>query len=261
MQDYETLQLKTEEKIGWIMLNREKALNALNKRMINELGDVVEKIQNDPKVGVGIIIGGGHKAFSAGADLQEIKALTIKDAFDYSQTAQNVFNCIEKSEKPIIACVNGIAMGGGAELALSCHLRVASKNAKLSFPEAGLGGIPGMGGTQRLPRLIGKSFCLYFLLTGKAITAEQGYQLGIFHKVVDPEEVESAAEALAKDLLKKSPLSMKSIIQAVTIGSDGALLNGLALESALMAAMSESEDKEEGIKAIFEKRLPSFSGK
>ena len=148
----------------------------------------------------------------------------------------------------------------GAELALSCHLRIAADKAKMAFPEAGLGGIPGMGGTQRLPRLIGKSLALSYLLTGDMISAEQGLQFGLFYKVVSMDEIKGAAEKMAKSLLKKSPLSLKFVIQAVTKGTEGPLEGGLVLESALMAAMSGSADKKEGIKAIFEKRPPIFKG-
>lgn len=258
--EYKTLLLEAKDQIAWVTLNRVKTMNALNAKMVKEIGDVVEKIEKDPDIRVAIITGAGEKAFSAGADLQEIEALSIKGAFDYSRAAHRVFNMIEESGKPVIACINGLAMGGGAELALSCHIRIVAKNAKVGFPEAGLGGIPGMGGTQRLPRLIGKSLALSFLLTGDMISAEQGFQFGLFHKLVPQDEIKMAAEKMAKSLLKKSPLSLKFVIQAVNNGTEGPLDEGLVLESALMAAMSGSDDKKEGIKAIFEKRSPVFKG-
>ncbi|UCF57183.1 MAG: enoyl-CoA hydratase/isomerase family protein [Deltaproteobacteria bacterium] len=255
---YKNILYETKEGIGWITLNRPEAMNALNTAMIQELGDAMEKVEGDSETGVVIIMGAGDKAFSAGADLKEIQKLTIKGAFDYSRLAHRIFSQIEQSGKPVIACINGMAMGGGAELALSCHLKIASDRARLSFPEAGLGGIPGMGGTQKLPRLIGKSVALYYLLTGDTISAEIGLQLGLIHKVSPPEELRGGAEDLAKNLLKKSPLSLKFVIQAVTNGTEGNIEEGLVLESALMAAMTSSGDKEEGIKAIFEKRPPKF---
>lgn len=259
--EYTTILYEPKDQIGWIILNRPEAMNALNTTMIQELDDVMGKAEADPQIRVAIITGAGDKAFSAGADLKEIEALRIREAFDYSRSAHRVFNRIEQLGKPVIACINGLAMGGGAELALSCHLKIASERAKLGFPEAGLGGIPGMGGTQRLPRLIGRSSALYYLLVGDMIDAERGLQLGLIHKAVPVEELRKEAEELAKSLLKKSPLSLKFIIHAVTNGLEGHLEEGLVLESALMAAMSASEDKEEGIKAIFEKRPPVFKGK
>ena len=258
--EYETLIYEAKEGIAWITLNRPKAMNALNTRMIGELGDVIDTIERDDGVRVAVIKGEGGKAFSAGADLKEIAALKIKSAFDYSRVAHRVFNRIEQCGKPVIACVNGMAMGGGAELALSCHLRVAVEGAQLGFPEAGLGGIPGMGGTQRLPRLIGKGIALSYLLTGDMIQADQGLQFGLYQKVFSGEDLEQGTEKLAKKLAKKSPLSVKFIIQAVARGVDGDIEEGLVLESALMALMSSSEDSKEGIKAIFEKRPPTFKG-
>lgn len=256
--EYKTLLFEPKDQVAWVTLNRPKAMNALNTEMIKEIGDVVEKIDEDPDIRAAIITGAGEKAFSAGADLQEIEALSIKGAFDYSRAAHRVFNRMGEAGKPVIACINGLALGGGAELALSCHLRIAADKAKMAFPEAGLGGIPGMGGTQRLPRLIGKSLALSYLLTGDMISAEQGLQFGLFHRVVSLDEVKAAAEKMAKNLLKKSPLSLKFVIQAVIKGTESSLEGGLVLESALMAATSESEDKKEGIKAIFEKRAPVF---
>ncbi|MDP2644514.1 MAG: enoyl-CoA hydratase/isomerase family protein [Desulfobacterales bacterium] len=258
--EYETLIVETKDQIGRITLNRPKAMNALNTAMIRELGNVLESIEKDPQVQVVIITGAGDKAFSAGADLKEIEALKIKGAFDYSRAAHRVFSRIEQFGKPVIACINGLSLGGGAELALSCHLKVASEKAKIGFPEAGLGGIPGMGGTQRLPRLVGRSAALFYLLTGDMIGAEKGLQLGLIHKTAGTEEVMAEAEKMAKSLLGKSPLSLKFIIQAVTSGMEGHLEEGLVLESALMTAMSSSEDSNEGIKAIFERRPPQFKG-
>lgn len=258
--EYKTIVFEPKEQIGWITLNRPEAMNAFNTTMVAELGDLMGQVEKDKEIRVVVVNGAGDKAFSAGADLKEIQALTVKDAFDYSRAAHRVFDGIEQSGKPVIACINGMAMGGGAELALSCHLRVASDASKISFPEAGLGGIPGMGGTQRLPRLIGRGRALAYLLTGDVIEAEKGLELGLIHKVFPKDELPTGIEKLAKALLKKSPLSLKYIIQAVMNGVDGHIEEGLLLESSLMAAMSGSEDKKEGIKAIFEKRAPVFKG-
>jgi enoyl-CoA hydratase len=258
--EYETLLYEAKNQVGWITLNRPAAMNALNVAMIRELGDCAQKLEADASIRVVVIKGAGDKAFSAGADLKEIAPLGTKGGFDYSRAAHRAFTAIERLGKPVIGCINGLAMGGGAELALACHIRIVSEKAKLSFPEAGLGGIPGMGGTQRLPRLIGKSLGLFYLLTGERISPELGLQSGLYHKVVKDEELMAAAEEMAMGLAKKSPLSLKFIIQAVTSGMDGSQEEGLVIESSLMSAISGSEDKKEGLQAIAEKRAPNFKG-
>ncbi len=258
--DYENIIYEPKDDIGWITINRPKAMNALSTSLLAELCDAFKTLEEDGNIRAVVIKGAGEKAFSAGADLGEIKDLKIRGAFDYSRAAHRAFNAVEQCGKPVIACINGLAMGGGAELALSCHIRVAAEGAKIGFPESGLGGMPGMGGTQRLPRLIGKGAALSYLLTGDMIKAEQGLKLGLYHQIFPNEEVAQGAEALAKKLVKKSPLSLKFIIQAVTNGLEGNIEEGLVLEAALMAALKNSEDAEEGLKAIFEKRPPTFKG-
>ena len=228
---YENIICESKDRTAWITLNRGKAMNALNTAMLRELGDALDKIEADADVRVVVITGAGEKAFSAGADLSEIKSLKVAESFDYSRAAHRVFDRIEKFGKPVIACINGMALGGGAELALSCHLKIAAQGAKISFPESGLGGVPAMGGTQRLPRLIGKNLALYYLLSGEAIKAEDGQRYGLIHKVAPKEELVAATEALVKTLLQKSPLSMKFIIQAVTSGMEGHQDEGLMMET------------------------------
>lgn len=258
--DYENILYEPKDGIGWITINRPKAMNALSTSLLAELCDAFKTLEEDGNIRAVVIKGAGEKAFSAGADLGEIKDLKIRGAFDYSRAAHRAFNAVEQCGKPVIACINGLALGGGAELALSCHIRVAAEGAKIGFPESGLGGMPGMGGTQRLPRLIGKGAALSYLLTGDMIKAEQGLKLGLYHQIFPNEEVAQGAEGLAKKLVKKSPLSLKFIIQAVTNGLEGNIEEGLVLEAALMAALKNSEDAEEGLKAIFEKRPPIFKG-
>lgn len=258
--DYQNILYEPKDGIGWITINRPKAMNALSTSLLAELCDAFKTLEEDGNIRAVVIKGAGEKAFSAGADLGEIKDLKIRGAFDYSRAAHRAFNAVEQCGKPVIACINGLALGGGAELALSCHIRVAAEGAKIGFPESGLGGMPGMGGTQRLPRLIGKGAALSYLLTGDMIKAEQGLKLGLYHQIFPNEEVAQGAEGLAKKLVKKSPLSLKFIIQAVTNGLEGNIEEGLVLEAALMAALKNSEDAEEGLKAIFEKRPPIFKG-
>jgi len=258
--DYENILYEPKESIGWITINRPKAMNALSTALLAELCNAFKALKEDGDIRVVVIKGAGEKAFSAGADLGELKDLKIRGAFDYSRSAHRAFDTIEQCGKPVIACVNGLALGGGAELALSCHVRVAAEGAKLGFPESGLGGMPGMGGTQRLPRLIGKSMALSYLLTGDMIKADQGLKLGLYHQIFPNEEVVKGAEETAKKLAQKSPLSMKFIIQAVINGREGHMAEGLVLEAALMAAQKNSEDAAEGLKAMFEKRPPNFKG-
>ncbi len=258
--DYQNILYEPKDGIGWISINRPKAMNALSTSLLAELCDAFKTLEEDGNIRAVVIKGTGEKAFSAGADLGEIKDLKIRGAFDYSRAAHRAFNAVEQCGKPVIACINGLAMGGGAELALSCHIRVAAEGAKIGFPESGLGGIPGMGGTQRLPRLIGKGAALSYLLTGDMIKAEQGLKLGLYHQIFPNEEAVQGAETLAKKLVQKSPLSLKFIIQAVTNGLEGNIEEGLVLEAALMAALKNSEDAEEGLRAIFEKRTPTFKG-
>jgi len=258
--DYENILYEPKDGIGWITINRPKAMNALSTTLLAELCNAIKTVEEDGDIRVVVIKGAGEKAFSAGADLGEIKDLTIKGAFDYSRAAHRALNAVEQCAKPVIACINGLAVGGGAELTLGCHIRVAAEGAKIGFPESGLGGIPGMGGTQRLPRLIGKGVALSYLLTGDMIKTEQGLNCGLYYQIFPNEEVVQGAEALAKKLAQKSPLSLKFIIQAVANGLEGNIEEGLVLEAAFMAAIKNSEDSAEGLKAIFEKRPPTFKG-
>lgn len=257
---YENILYEKKGPTAWITLNRPKAMNALSTTLISELCKAIKEAEVDAEVHVVVIKGAGEKAFSAGADLQELQPLKIRGAFDYSRSAHRAFSTIEQCSKPVIACVNGLAIGGGAELALSCHMRLASEKTKMGFPESGLGGIPGMGGTQRLPRLIGKSAALPYLLSGEMIKADEGNKLGLFFKVFSVEELDKGAASIAESLAKKSPLALKLIIQAVTNGTEGNLEEGLVLEAALMAALKNSEDAQEGLKALFEKREPQYTG-
>lgn len=257
---YENIIYEVKETTAWITINRAKAMNALSTGTLKDFSDALDVIEADDAVRVVVITGDGDKAFSAGADLKEIQALKVAGSFNYSRAAHRVFDRIEKFCKPVIACINGLALGGGAELAVSCHLRIAGDKAKIMFPESGLGGVPGMGGTQRLPRLIGKSRALYYLLTGAPIKAEEGLQYGLIQQVAPMEELAGAAEKLAQNLAQKSPVAMNFIIQAVTSGLEGHQDEGLVMEAVIMAAMTYTEDKKEGIGAMFEKRPPVFKG-
>lgn len=250
-----------KEGIGIITINRPDKLNALNKELLGELKGLLEVIRRDEKIKVVIITGSGQKAFAAGADISEIAELGLESGLSFSKEAQSVTNAIEELGKPVIGGINGLALGGGFELALSCHLRIFSENAKVGLPEVGLGAIPGMGGTQRLPRVIGKSRALYYILTGEMIDAEEAKQMGLANKVVSSDKLMDSCMELARTILKKGPLAVSLAIQAVNSALEMGQNEGLTLEATLMTLACGSEDKNEGIKAFLEKRKPVFKGR
>ena len=217
--------------------------------------------KEDESVRVLIITGSGDKAFVAGADIGEIKNFGLKEGFDFLRTGHRMNNDIETLGKPVIAAVNGLALGGGCELAMSCTLRIVSEMAKLGLPELGLGVIPGYGGTQRLPRLIGKGPALWYLLTGEMIDAAKAVDLGLANLVVKPEELIQVALDVARMIAAKAPLAVKMAICAVNYGTGVDLETGLVLEAALGNLGIASDDKNEGISAFFEKRKPDYKGK
>ena len=216
--------------------------------------------KEDESVRVLIITGSGDKAFVAGADIGEIKNFGLKEGFDFLRTGHRMNNDIETLGKPVIAAVNGLALGGGCELAMSCTLRLVSEKAKLGLPELGLGVIPGYGGTQRLPRLIGKGPALWYLLTGEMINAEKAVDLGLASLVVKPDELMAKALDVAGKIAAKAPLAVKMAMCALNYGSGVDLETGLVLESACTNVVIGTEDKKEGISAFFEKRKPDYKG-
>jgi len=258
---FENIILEMKEKAAWITINRPKALNALNIATLSELETALDEIEKNEDIWVGVITGSGDKAFGAGADLNELSKLSLTNALAYSKMGHRIFGKIERMGKPFIAGINGMALGGGFELALACTLRIMSQQAKLSFPELSLGGLPGFGGTQRLPRVIGKSRALWYLLTGERIDADSALKMGLVHKVVAPEAVQEECDKLAGLLCQKSPVSVRLALQAVNSGSEIDLENGLDLEAALMTIAMLTEDAKEGIDAVLGKRRPSFRGK
>jgi enoyl-CoA hydratase len=249
------------EGIGIITINRPDKLNALNKELLGELRGLIERVKSNGQIKVVILTGSGEKAFAAGADIGEIAELGLTNAFAFSRDLHQVTNVIEDLGKPVIGGINGLALGGGFELALACHLRIFSENAKVGLPEVGLGAIPGMGGTQRLPRIIGKTRALWYILTGEMIDAESALRMGLVNKVVPPANLMEACLELAKTLLKKGPLAVSLALQAVHSGLEMGQTEGLILESTLMTIACASEDKNEGIKAFLEKRKPNFKGR
>lgn len=256
-QSYNTIALeKDEEGIATVTINRPKKLNALNDEVLNELADMFKAIQIDETITGIIITGSGKKAFVAGADIKELRALDDRSGRMASQKGQQIFQLIEDTRRPVVAAVNGYALGGGAELAMACHLRIAGKNAVFGLPEVGLGLIPGYGGTQRLPALVGKARALEMILTGKQVKAEEAKQLGLVNGI-DENPVEAAKELLQK-ILQNGPIAVRDAIKAV-YHSDHR--SGYQVEADLFGQLCETEDFLEGTSAFLEKRKPEFKGK
>jgi len=261
---YETLLFETKARIGYVTLNRPQILNAQNPEMFGELADVFGQIKRDPEVGVVILTGAGDRAFCAGADINFLKQLaqtTPMAAKTFVEKNRLAFNAIAHLRKPVIAAVNGFALGGGCELAMACHMRIAAENARFGQPEINLGLFPGAGGTQRLPRLVGKGLAIEMMLTGEAISAQEAYRIGLVNKVVPATELLPTAEKLAQQILAKAPLATGVILEAVQHGMEMTLAEGLQLEENLFGVICGTEDMREGTAAFLEKRQPTFTGK
>ncbi len=258
---YDNVIYEVKDNVGVLTINRPKMLNALNGQTIDEIRSVLSEAKDDKQVRAIIVTGSGEKAFVAGADITEFVDIGIDQGFDFSRNGQKMGRDLEWMGKPSIAAVNGMALGGGMELALSCTFRILSENAQLGLPEAGLGVIPGYGGTQRLTRMIGKSRALWTILTGDMINAQDALQMGLANVVVKPEDLMEHAFKVAKKLLKKAPLAVKLAIMAVNHGAETDLESGLVYEAAFANVLLNSEDKREGINAFMEKRKPNFTGK
>jgi enoyl-CoA hydratase len=258
---FQTIELQIEGGIATITLNRPKALNALNLAMVGELQQAMRQVRDEPTVRVVVITGAGDKAFAAGADITEFKGMSPVDAWVFTQQIQMVYLEIERLPKPVIAAVNGYALGGGCELMLACDIVYASDRAKIGQPEINLGIIPGSGGTQRLPRLIGKQRAKELVLTGDMINAQEAWNLGLLNKVVPSDQLMTEVKKLADKLLAKGALTLKAAKEAIEEGYDIELERGLGIEGKLFALCFATEDKTEGVNAFLEKRPPNFKGK
>ncbi|MCC8408355.1 enoyl-CoA hydratase-related protein [Mucilaginibacter sp. UR6-1] len=253
--------VEIRSRICYIIINRESKLNALNFSTLAELGEAIKQAFLNTDVGGIIITGAGPKAFVAGADIAEFAPLDTDGGRKMAETAQhNVFDVIEHGNKPVIAAINGFALGGGLELAMACHIRLASANAKLGLPEVTLGLIPGYGGTQRLTRLVGKGRALEMILTADMITAEQALQFGLVNHVVKPDALLPKAEEIMNKILTRAPLAVASAIKAVNAAITDAE-KGFDVEINEFAACFATDDTREGIAAFTEKRKPDFKGK
>jgi enoyl-CoA hydratase len=247
--------------IAYVTVNRPKVLNALNMATMEELRTAFHDIKNDAAVRVVIVTGAGEKAFIAGADIGELAQNDAVTAKEYTHRGQSVLNLIENLGKPVIACINGFALGGGCEIAMACTMRLASENAKLGQPEVKLGIIPGYGGTQRLPRLVGKGIAMQLLLTGEMITAQEAHRIGLVNEVVPAAELIPRAEAIAQRVIANGPLAVQYTMEAVNKGMEMPLAEGLYLEAVLFGVVSATEDKKEGTAAFLEKRPAQFKGR
>lgn len=254
---YNNLLNSVENGILTITINRENKLNALNRETLTEISAAVSQAINNPEVGAIIITGAGNRAFAAGADIAELKNLDKRGAFRLSkQVHEDVFNMIEHSPKPVIAAINGFALGGGLELALACHIRIASENARMGLPEVSLGLIPGYGGTQRLPKLIGKGRAFEIILGGDMIDASTAYQTGLVNHVVPADFLLSSAMVLMQKILQRSPLALAAAIKAIN-ASDSE--NGFETEITEFSKCFDTPDFVEGVSAFIEKRNPEFN--
>jgi len=268
---YENITHEVREQIAYVTINRPKVLNALNMATLEEVRDCFLQITSDKNVRVVILTGSGEKSFVAGADINELAKNDPVVAKEYTHKGQAVLDLLENCGKPVIACVNGFALGGGCELAMACTMRLATPAAKFGQPEVKLGIIPGYGGTQRLPRLVGKGIAAQLLLTGDMITAYEAHRIGLVNEVVDAGEGADAAahkakmigraEEIAGKIIAMAPLAIQYTLEAVNRGYDLTLADGLFLEATLFGVCCATEDKKEGTSAFLEKRAANFQGR
>ena len=257
----ENLLYEKKGAITYVTLNRPKVLNALNQRTWENLRTACEDARDDAAVRGVILTGAGDKAFIAGADISELAQVTAVEAEKSSSYGQEVLNLIEHLGKPVIAAVNGYALGGGCETAMACTIRVAVEHAKFGQPEVTLGLIPGGGGTQRLPRLVGKGRALQLILSGGMISAQEAYRIGLVNEVVPAAELITRAEAILQQIFANAPIAVQYSLEAVNKGLETSLAEGLALEASLFGLCAGTEDKKEGTQAFLQKRPPQFQGR
>lgn len=257
---FENLSVEISDRIARVTINRPNVLNALNEQTVREIHTVFSTLGDDRNVRVVILTGAGEKAFVAGADINELAQVTPLGGEASSRLGQEALLEIEDLGKPVIAAINGFALGGGLEIALACHFRFASENAKMGLPEVGLGIIPGYGGTQRLPRIVGLGIALELITTGRMIDAAEALRIGLVNAVLPQAELLPHAEKVAHEILSKGPLAVRCAMDAAIGGLDSTLEQGLAQESTYFGLLSATTDMREGLKAFLEKRKPAFGG-
>jgi enoyl-CoA hydratase len=258
---FDNLLIERDGAIAVVTLNRPKVLNALNSQTLAELATAMAAFKTDDGVRAVVLTGAGDKSFVAGADINELAVLSPVAGKEHARHGQAIFDAIEQLGKPVIAAINGFALGGGCELALACTLRVAADTARFGQPEINLGLIPGYAGSQRLPRLVGKGMALEILLTGDMVSAQRAYEIGLVNRVVPAAELLVEARKLAHALAAKAPIAVRYIIDAVNTGLDLPLAAGEYLETSLFGTIASSADMKEGTTAFLEKRKPVWQGK
>ena len=256
----ENIRIERGDGAAWVTVDRPKALNALNRATIAELSQGFEELRQDRSVAVVLLTGAGEKAFIAGADISELAQETPASARENSLSGQAMCRAIEECGKPVVGVINGFALGGGLEVALACHIRIASENARLGLPEVGLGIIPGYGGTQRLPRLVGAGVALEMIATGRHVAAADALRIGLVNRVVPAAELRGAAETLAAEIVKNGPLAVSAALGVALAGLEGPLRAGTDREAEAFGRIYETKDLREGLAAFLEKRKPSFRG-
>jgi enoyl-CoA hydratase len=261
MKTYETLLIDVTDGIATVTINRPKSLNALDESVLNDMGDAFQEIADDPKIGAVIITGSGEKAFVAGADISKMVDMDVSTIRTYAYKAHKLFAFIDDLDKPVIAAVNGFALGGGCELAMSADIRLAADTAKFGQPEVNLGIIPFFGGTQRLPRLVGKGMANYLILTAELIDANEAHRIGLCERVYPKAQLLEEAVKLAKTILSKSPVATRAALNAIATGLNTDLKSGIVIEVESAVMTYQSEDKKEGMAAFLEKRPAKFTGK
>lgn len=259
--NFQTILVEIKNRIAYLTFNRPDKLNAVNLQVIGEVKQAFKSFESDPNVGVIILTGAGEKAFVAGSDISVLATYDTVAAKQYSEVGNEALSYIQNFPKPVIAAVNGFALGSGCEIAMACHIRIASDNAKFGQPEVNLGLIPGHGGTQRLARIVGIGKAMELTLTGNTIDANEALRIGLVNKVVSLAELVSAAEAMANVILSKAPPALALAIKAINSNLELPLKEGLKLEAELFSNCFKTEDFKEGTKAFLEKRKPIFSGK
>jgi len=257
---YENLILDVKDGIARVTVNRPKVLNALNEKTVREIHAVFSSLRDNPDVGVVILTGSGEKAFVAGADINELAVMTPLQGEASSKLGQLALREIELLGKPVIAAINGFALGGGCELALACHIRFAAENAKLGLPEVGLGIIPGYGGTQRLPRIVGLGVALELITTARMIDAQEALRIGLVNRVLPPADLLPHCEKVAGEILSRGALAIRYAMDAAIRGLETDLTQGLEREAGHFGLLAATKDMHEGLKAFLEKRKPTFTG-
>lgn len=258
---FENLLIERDGAVAILTFNRPKVLNALNTQTLTELSSALAAFKDDAEIRAIVLTGSGEKSFIAGADINELAVQTPIEGKEHARRGQLIFDAIENLGKPVIAAVNGFALGGGCELAMACTIRISADTARFGQPEINLGIIPGYAGSQRLPRLVGKGIALEILLTGDMISASRAFEIGLVNRVVPAAELMTEAKKLAQMLASKAPIATRYIIEAVNQGLDAPLTVGQYVETALFGAIASSADMKEGTKAFLEKRKAVWQGK